>query len=130
MEPIEAVIALSIMFLASELALRRSDKMRLTERFPWLITFVFGLLHGFGFAGALQEIGLPQEEVPLALLAFNIGVELGQLAFIGMVLLVIIASQTLARNSMLVLARRSTTVSAYAIGGVSAFWFIERIVSF
>lgn len=129
-QSVEAVIALSIMFLASELALRRPGEVRLSERFPWLVTFTFGLLHGFGFAGALKEIGMPRDEAPLALLAFNIGVESGQLAFIGTVSFVMIASGRVARNRLLALARRPTTVCPYAIGGVSAFWFIERVASF
>ncbi len=84
--PVEAVIALSILFLASELA-RRGTTARadLTERFPWVVAFSFGLLHGFGFAGALSEVGVPTQAVPLALLFFNVGVEIGQLLFIGAV---------------------------------------------
>ena len=78
--PVEAVIALSIMFIASELVQRDPNAPRLSERFPWIVSFSFGLLHGFGFAGALSEIGLPQNDVPLALLSFNLGVEAGQFA--------------------------------------------------
>ncbi len=84
--PVEAVIALSIMFLASEYLRPAPVGLRLTERFPWIVSFAFGLLHGLGFARALLDIGLPQGEVPLALLAFNVGVEIGQLLFIAAVL--------------------------------------------
>ena len=87
--PVEATIALSILFLASELAraqrATRAARADLTARFPWLVAFSFGLLHGFGFAGALSEVGVPQQAVPLALLFFNVGVEIGQLAFIAAV---------------------------------------------
>ena len=87
--PVEAIIALSILFLASELARRgvagSESDANLTRRFPWLVAFAFGLLHGFGFAGALSEVGVPQQAVPLALLFFNVGVELGQLLFIAAV---------------------------------------------
>lgn len=85
--PVEAVVALSIMFLASELLHEREGEQRVTERFPWVVAFAFGLLHGLGFATALKEIGLPEGDVPLALLAFNLGVEAGQLLFIAAVLL-------------------------------------------
>ena len=81
--PVEAVIALSILFLASELAHGRHGKERLTERYPWVVAFTFGLLHGFGFAGALSAVGLPQNEIPLALFQFNVGVEIGQLMFVA-----------------------------------------------
>ena len=82
-KPVEATIALSIAFVASELAKAEPGKRRLTESYPWVVAFVFGLLHGFGFAGALKEIGLPQTDIPLALFTFNLGVEAGQLMFVG-----------------------------------------------
>ena len=85
--PVEAVVALSIMFLAAELV-RPAGAPSLTARFPWVVAFAFGLLHGLGFARALLEIGLPEGEVPLALFAFNLGVEAGQLLFIALVLVV------------------------------------------
>jgi hydrogenase/urease accessory protein HupE len=91
-DPVEAVIALSILFLALELArhgVRPEASRSLAARFPWFVAFAFGLLHGFGFAGALFEVGLPEHEIPLALLFFNIGVEIGQLMFIAAVLAVI-----------------------------------------
>ncbi len=89
--PVEATIALSILFLASELVKVNRGQASLTACYPWIVAFVFGLLHGFGFAGALSNIGLPQNEVPLALLMFNVGVELGQLMFIAAILVLIMA---------------------------------------
>jgi len=130
--PVEATIALSILFLATELARRRtltvgvpaahSVKDSLAERFPWIVAFSFGLLHGFGFAGALSEVGLPQQAIPLALLFFNAGVELGQLAFIATVLCAGFALRRLALG-IPVWAPRAT---AYVIGSVAAFWVFER----
>jgi len=84
--PVEALIALSIVFLAVEIAKQREGSPRLSERVPWVVAFLFGLLHGFGFAGALREIGLPESDVPAALLTFNFGVEAGQLVIIAAVL--------------------------------------------
>jgi hypothetical protein len=92
-------------------------------RWPWIVAFLFGLLHGFGFAGALQDIGLPQGDIPLALLTFNIGVELGQLMFIGVVLAAITALRRVAP-----LPRHLVLLSAsYAIGIVATFWTFERL---
>ena len=85
-QPVEAVIALSIAFVAVEIVHSRRGRSGITAQAPWIVAFAFGLLHGFGFAGALSEVGLPQGHIPLALLFFNVGVELGQLLFIGMVL--------------------------------------------
>ncbi len=87
--PIEATIALSIVFVACEIVHSRQGRPGLTERWPWLVAFAFGLLHGFGFASALSEVGLPQNAIPVALLFFNLGVEVGQLLFIAVVLAVI-----------------------------------------
>ena len=84
--PIEAAIAFSILLLAAEIVRLRRGEPSLTARWPWVVAFWFGLLHGFGFAGALSELGLPRGDIPLALFAFNVGVELGQLAFIAAVL--------------------------------------------
>ena len=131
--PVEAVIALSIMFLASELLRRRSGAPRLSQRYPWIVSFAFGLLHGLGFAGALREIGLPEDDVPLALLSFNLGVEAGQLAFIAAVT---ILGMLIARILPTVLEAatrpRSTGATAvgYAVGGTSAFWFVSRVAAF
>src|SRR6202050_3973672 len=98
--PVEATIALSIMLVAVEILNARGGKPSLTARLPWLVAFSFGLLHGFGFAGALAEVGLPQHAIPVALLFFNIGVEIGQLVFVAAVLSLIwlihhVASQLL-----------------------------------
>jgi len=84
-KPVEATIALSIAFVASELVNQRPGERRLSESYPWVVAFAFGLLHGFGFAGALKETGLPQTDVPVALLTFNLGVEAGQLLFVASV---------------------------------------------
>ena len=83
--PVEACIALSIVFVAAEIIRGRQGQPGLTERAPWVVAFTFGLLHGLGFAGALNEVGLPAQAIPLALLFFNVGVEIGQLAFIALV---------------------------------------------
>jgi hypothetical protein len=98
---VEATIALSIAFVASELIKQRPGERRLSESYPWVVAFAFGLLHGFGFAGALKETGLPQTDVPVALLTFNIGVEAGQLLFVASVriaFLVSVASSPCARR--------------------------------
>jgi len=125
--PVEAIIALSILFLAMEIIHEKQGKMGLTSRYPWLIAFIFGLLHGFGFAGALAEIGLPQQAIGLALLFFNIGVELGQLIFVSSIVVVILA---LRRLNMPKLLDMLQTLIIYIIGGVSSFWLIERTLSF
>ncbi|MCK5387264.1 MAG: HupE/UreJ family protein [Gammaproteobacteria bacterium] len=98
----------------------------LTAQYPWIVAFVFGLLHGFGFAGALSSIGLPQNEVPLALLMFNVGVELGQLMFIAAVMVLLVVVRKV-RSEWPAWAYQ---VPAYGIGGIAAFWFIERVSSF
>lgn len=124
--PIEAVIALSILFLASELVKVNRGLPSLTAQYPWIIAFTFGLLHGFGFAGALAEVGLPHNEVPLALLMFNVGVELGQLLFITVILVIVFLSKRL-RSEWPVWIRQ---VPAYGIGGIATFWLIERVAGF
>jgi hydrogenase/urease accessory protein HupE len=126
--PVEATIALSILLLACEIVRLQRGQPGLTASRPWLVAFSFGLLHGCGFAGALTEIGLPRGDVPLALLAFNVGVELGQLAFIAVVLGVL----TLVTRVELppVVGRRAVTTAAYAIGTSAAFWFFERLAGF
>ena len=121
--PVEAVIALSIVFVAAEIVRSRRGERGLTEQAPWLVAGVFGLLHGFGFAGALAQVGLPQNDIPLALLFFNLGVEAGQLLFVGAVL-ALIASATRIRLPALNWARLATP---YAIGCVAMFWVIQRI---
>ncbi|WP_310474679.1 HupE/UreJ family protein [Sandarakinorhabdus sp.] len=121
--PVEAVIALSIIFLAVEIVKAKAGQPRLSERLPWLVAFLFGLLHGFGFAGALREIGLPQTDVPVALLAFNLGVEAGQLAIIAVAAAVIALLRRLSPAAL----RPAIAASAYAIGSIASFWFIERV---
>lgn len=125
-KPVEAAIALSIVFLAVELVKSGPGGLRLSERVPWLVAFAFGLLHGFGFAGALQQTGLPQSDVPLALLTFNLGVEAGQLLFVVIVLLSIRAFRYVIATPPPGLKR----VAAYGIGTASMFWLISRLASF
>ncbi|MFC0589294.1 HupE/UreJ family protein [Novosphingobium aquiterrae] len=122
--PVEALIALSIVFLAVEIVKQGTGPQRLPERIPWLVAFGFGLIHGFGFAGALREIGLPEGDVPTALLTFNLGVELGQLAIIAVVLAVIGGLRRFAPG----LLRPATLLLAYGIGTVASFWFLERLI--
>lgn len=124
-QPVEATIALSLIFLAVEITKQRGGEPRLSERLPWLVAFLFGLLHGFGFAGALREIGLPETDVPLALLTFNVGVELGQLVIIAATLAIL----TLIRRAVPAALRPATLAATYAIGIVSSFWFIERMLA-
>ena len=128
--PIEAAIALSIVFVASEIIHSRQGKPGLTERYPWVVAFTFGLLHGFGFAGALSEIGLPQNSIPIALLFFNVGVEIGQLLFIACVFAVIALARQIAQRINVPRPAWAWAVPPYAIGGVAAFWVIQRIAAF
>ena len=124
--PVEACIALSIVFVAAEIVRSRQGSPGLTERAPWLIAFTFGLLHGLGFAGALSEVGLPQQAIPLALLFFNVGVELGQLAFVFFVVLTLAIAARLPWRA----PDWSWRVVPYAIGSVAMFWVIERTGGF
>jgi len=126
--PVEAVIALSIVFIASEIIHHRSGRADLASRKPWVVAFAFGLLHGLGFAGALAEVGLPENSIPLALLFFNIGVEIGQILFILAVLAIYkVLLKLLAGRFDL---SRLVPLQAYAIGGVASYWLIERVSSF
>jgi hydrogenase/urease accessory protein HupE len=125
-KPVEATIALSIAFVASELVKQRPGERRLSESYPWVVAFTFGLLHGFGFAGALKETGLPQTDVPIALLTFNLGVEAGQLLFVASVWIAFLAI----RRLVTVPAVPARLVPAYLIGTVSMLWFVARIGSF
>jgi len=120
--PIEAVIALSIVFLAAELAQHRRGIQGLTYRKPWLVAIAFGLLHGFGFAGTLVRIGIPAHDIPLALFSFNVGVEVGQVAFVAVVLAFICSLRTLEIQW----PRWTYRVPAYAIGSLASFWFLQR----
>lgn len=130
--PVEAVIALSIVVLAAELAQPPGQGLRLTERFPWTVAFFFGLLHGLGFASALLDIGLPEGDVPLALLAFNLGVEVGQLMFIAAVLAAGLFLARLLRGGAPVLTPGSPSlrITAYAIGTLASVWMIDRMAGF
>jgi hydrogenase/urease accessory protein HupE len=119
--PVEAMIALSIVLVCAE-CLRPADS--LTRRAPWLVAFAFGLLHGLGFASALLEIGLPERHLPSALLSFNVGVELGQLAVIAIVL----AARALAERLNWRRARMARAL-IYAMGALAAFWSLDRIVA-
>lgn len=126
--PVEAVIALSIMFVAAEILQQRQGRPGLASRKPWLVAFAFGLLHGLGFAGALATVGLPTMSVPLALLFFNIGVEIGQVLFIAVVLIALAALRTWAptRASL----AQGTPGCVYLIGGIASYWLLERISGF
>lgn len=124
--PVEACIALSIVFVATEIIRSQQGQPGLAQRRPWLVAFTFGLLHGLGFAAALGEIGLPQTAVPAALLFFNIGVELGQLLFVAAILITLF----LFRRSNLPVPAIARQIPVYLIGSVAAFWTIERTVSF
>ena len=128
--PVEAAIALSIVFLASEIIHSRQGKPGLTEKYPWVIAFTFGLLHGLGFAGALSEIGLPQKAIPIALLFFNVGVEVGQLFFIASVLAVIALVRQITRRINVPRPTWAWAVLPYSIGSVAVVWVIERIAAF
>jgi hydrogenase/urease accessory protein HupE len=130
--PLEAVIALSIVFVAAELV--RPGRESLTWRYPMLISSGFGLLHGFGFAAVLGEIGLPQTEVPLALLFFNLGVEVGQISFI----LVLVAGFALVSRLLMMAGLKDGPAHAadfmkpvgYVVGALACFWTFERVAAF
>ncbi len=126
-QPVEAVIALSILFLAIEIVHGKQGRRGAAARWPWLVAFVFGLLHGFGFAGALAEVGLPEQAIPLALIFFNVGVELGQLLFVATVL---VLGYLLHKLKLPKLLDWSETAAIYVIGGLSSFWLFERISAF
>jgi hypothetical protein len=124
--PVEAAIALSIVFVAGEIVHLQQGREGLAARAPWLVAFAFGLLHGFGFAGALREVGLPEGHVPLALLFFNIGVEIGQLLFIAAALC--LSAWFLRFHSSRV--RWASVAASYAIGSLAMFWVMERVAAF
>lgn len=125
--PVEATIALSIVFVASELVQLARGHAGLAARKPWLVAFTFGLLHGLGFAGALAEVGLPAGSIPLALLFFNVGVEIGQLLFIAAVIALWRLLLRLAPRHRL---EAAAIFPAYFIGAVASYWVIDRIVQF
>jgi hydrogenase/urease accessory protein HupE len=126
--PVEAMIALSIMLVACEIVRQQRGEASLTARWPWVVAFCFGLLHGLGFASALMEIGLPHGDIPLALFSFNLGVEAGQLLFIGAVLGLLACARRIRFPSPV--ERHAPALTTYGIGIAAAFWFIERLAAF
>ena len=123
--PVEAVIALSIVFVAAEIVHGQRGQEGVTARAPWIVALVFGLLHGFGFAGALREVGLPGHAIPLALFLFNVGVEVGQLVFVAAVLVLL----SVAHRPLASAPRWAASAPAYAIGAVAMFWTLQRVGS-
>lgn len=121
--PLNAAVALSILFLAPEVVRVWRGETSFTIRHPWVVAFLFGLLHGFGFASAIDSTGLPRSELALALLSFNVGVEIGQLAFVALVLALM--------GSFRVLEMRwsqwARVLPGYVLGGLGAFWTIQRV---
>lgn len=124
--PVEAIIAVSIVLVAAEIIRGHRGQSGLTARWPWVIAFTFGLLHGFGFAGALSEVGMPQTSIPMALLTFNLGVEAGQLMFVTAAICVFLIGAT----ARIKLPKWAGSIPAYTIGGVASFWIIERVTGF
>jgi hydrogenase/urease accessory protein HupE len=124
--PVEAAIALSILLLAVEIIRVRRGEPSFTSQRPWVVAFAFGLLHGFGFAGALAEVGLPQSDIPLALFAFNVGVEVGQLMFVAACLVLAL----LLRRARMAWPVWASAVPPYALGSLAAFWFFDRLTGF
>ena len=128
--PVEASIALSIVFVASEIVHARQGRYSVTQHYPWVVAFTFGLLHGFGFAGALAEVGLPQSSIPIALLFFNVGVEIGQLLFVGAVLAVFAVGRRAGQRLRLPQPSWLWRIAPYVIGGLASFWLVERVAAF
>lgn len=121
--PVNAIIALSIVFIAVEVIKFRRGEVNFTVKYPWVVAFGFGLLHGFGFAGALSDIGLPKSNIPAALLFFNVGVEVGQICFVFLVLALIWSHKQLRAT----LPTWSVTTSIYGMGAIASFWFLTRM---
>jgi len=128
--PVEAAIALSIVFVAAEIIHSREGMAGLTENFPWIVAFTFGLLHGLGFASALNEVGVPRSAIPVALFFFNVGVEVGQLIFIASVFAVIALVRQATRRMGVSQPAGAWRIPPYAIGSVAMFWVIHRIAAF
>ncbi len=128
--PVEAMIALSIVFVASEIIHGRQGRPGLTGRYPWTVALVFGLVHGLGFAGALAQVGLPQASIPSALFFFNVGVEIGQLLFITAVLATTAVAHRVSRGFMWRAPGWLWRVPPYAIGGLASFWVAQRVAAF
>lgn len=120
--PLNAAIALSILFLGPEIVRKWRGQTSLTIRHPWVVAFAFGLLHGFGFAGGLTMMGLPQAEIPLALLLFNVGVEIGQVSFVA----TIVAHERAFRTLEINWPRLVEALPGYAVGSLGAYWTIQR----
>jgi len=121
--PLNAAIALSILFLGPEIVRVWKGETSFTIRHPWVVAFAFGLLHGFGFASGLAQLGLPKGEIPLALLLFNVGVEIGQLAFVVLILLL----ERAFRQLEIHWPRFVERLPGYAVGTLGAFWTIQRM---
>ena len=126
--PVEAAIALSILLLAAEIIRIRRGQPSLTAQLPWMVAFAFGLLHGLGFAGALADLSLPVGDIPLALLFFNVGVEIGQLLFIAAVISIVACARALKLPGLV--GRYAFITATYAIGVLASGWFIERVAGF
>ena len=122
--PVEIMIAFSIVLVGAEIIRMERGGTSMAIEWPWIVAIFFGLLHGFGFAGALADFGLPQGDIPLALFSFNVGVELGQLMFIAAIPLVVHSVRRAFE-----IPRQAIVASAYAIGTIAAFWSIERLHS-
>jgi hydrogenase/urease accessory protein HupE len=120
--PVEVMIAFSIVLVGSEIVRMERGETSLTITWPWVAAFVFGLLHGFGFAGALVDLGLPRGDIPLALFSFNVGVEVGQLMFIAAILAIVASARR-----FFTIPRQAIVASAYGIGTMAAFWGAERL---
>jgi hydrogenase/urease accessory protein HupE len=126
--PVEAAIAFSILLLACEIIRIHNGQSSLTARRPWMVAFVFGLLHGLGFAGALANLALPAGDIPLALLFFNVGVEIGQLLFIAAVIAAVGVARSFQYPALA--GRTAFLTTSYAIGAMASFWFVERVAAF
>jgi hydrogenase/urease accessory protein HupE len=124
--PVEAVIALSIVFVAAEILHARQGREGIAARAPWAVALTFGLLHGLGFASGLSSAGLPQAHIPVALLFFSMGVELGHFLFVGFVISLI----ALLRHPKLTIPQWAKLIPPYAIGSIAMFWVIQRIAAF
>jgi hypothetical protein len=122
--PLNAAIALSILFLGPEIVRSWQGGTSFTIRHPWVVAFAFGLLHGFGFASGLTALGLPRDDIPLALFMFNVGVEIGQLSFVALILLLVRAFKIIDMRW----PRWVKWAPAYVVGSLGAFWTIQRVV--
>jgi hypothetical protein len=123
--PVEAIIALSIVFVAAEIVQGYRGRVGITARAPWVVAFTFGLLHGLGFAGGLSDVGLPAGHIPTALLFFSVGVETGHLLFVAVVL----SFLALGRRVGVAVPRWAELGPPYAIGSVAMFWVMQRTVA-